>query len=147
MRLPFRHPGNKICNCLSWLPEFRPWSEVTEEIRRFFFEWPIIAIFTVMPRLVAIGFSLLVEMEIDEEVSFMHLRVCVKPWIASSREWSDKTHLIPARIATRSVSGRPIFSLEGIARPAEKSDGIIGRFSDDNLHTIGSETMIGHHEW
>lgn len=120
---------------------------MTEKIRCFLFQWTIVAVLAVMPRLVAIGLSLLIEMEIDEEVSLMHLRVCVKPWIAGSREWSDEAHLIPARIATRSVSGRPVFPLEGIARTTKHRYSIVSWFGDDDLHTIGSETMIGHHEW
>lgn len=88
-----------------------------------------------MPCLVAVGFSFLVEMEIDEEVSLVYLRIGVKPWIARTGEGTDEAHLIT------------VFPLEGISRTAEKSDGIIGRLGDDDFHTIGSETMIGHHEW
>ncbi len=105
---------------------------MTEEICRFLFEWPVIAVLAMMSRLVTIGFSLLVEMEIDGEVIPDHFRVGVEAGISGACEGADEAHFFA------------ILALEGIARAPEYRDGIVGWFGEDDFHRSGGRKMFGH---
>ena len=93
-----------------------------EEICRLFFQWTIIAIFAMMASIIAIGFFLLVEMEIDGDISSCHFRIRVKTGIAGAGKRSDKAHFLS------------VFALESISGSTENRDSVIGRFSDDDFH-------------
>lgn len=97
-------------------------SEVTEEVGRFFLEWPVICVLSMVPRVITIGFFLLIEVEIDEEIPSVHFRIGMESGVAGACQRSDKARLIP------------VLPLKGISRTTEYRYGIVGNIADDDFH-------------
>jgi len=75
-----------------------------------------------MPRVIAVGFFLLIEMEIHEQIFPGHFHVGMESWVSGAGERSDEAHFLA------------IFALESISGPTKNRYGIIGRFGDDDFH-------------
>jgi len=78
-----------------------------------------------MPRVIAVGFFLLIEMEIHEQIFPGHFHVGMESWVSGAGERSNEAHFLA------------IFVLESVPGTPEESHGIISRFGDDDFHIYG----------